>query len=62
VTDCPHIYVSNAGRGGVPEYRPSGWISIPQQLMVVVCRFCGEAATVTVAGWAWLVSEGKAET
>ena len=59
--DCPHIYVSNAGKGGVPEYHPSGWENIPQQIMDVECKVCGETGIATVQGWAELMSEGKAE-
>lgn len=57
MSDCKHVWVSNSGRGGQPEFRPNRMMS-PEPLMHVKCSGCNTRTWFTQSQWQQL---GKTE-
>jgi hypothetical protein len=48
--DCNHLWVSNSGRGGEPDFRPNRQMST-RPLMHVRCSRCGVRTWFTPEQW-----------
>jgi len=48
--DCSHVWISNSGKGGHPEFRQNRQMS-SEALMHVLCEECGARTWFTKDQW-----------